>query len=291
MPAAPAAAANPSSQTVCSVLCQYIGTESVNLTYVLPRQHLHQHLHSRTHTHFRTLVVSGKRRTTLNHPVVLCQHFTHVVAHTSSCRPHIAAAVSATVTAVGRRSVYPFGHTVAIASHLVVMCRALDWRARCGCAAAETIPTTALAASTAPSLSLSMHDSLRYTATTYLQHRHAHTDTRQPSSYLPDAQRGLCRAVSNLNLHTTGHGTHTHTHSLMIVVACVCVCFCDDRSLSTAGGDSSGKGRTTEQIQAAANQVVKRFSAQEAPTAAPVFVSVTWDAIVVQGEQSRTESL
>jgi len=75
----------------------------------------------------------------------------------------------------------------------------------------------------------------------------------------------------------------------MIVVACVCVCFCDDRSLSNAGGDSSGKGRTTEQIQAAANQVVKRFSAQEAPTAAPVFVSVTWDAIVVQGEQSRAE--
>jgi hypothetical protein len=72
MPAAAAAAANPSSQTVCSVLCQYIGTESVNLTYVMPRQHLHQHLHSRTHT-FSHACISGKRRTTLNHPVVLCQ--------------------------------------------------------------------------------------------------------------------------------------------------------------------------------------------------------------------------
>ena len=71
-------------------------------------------------------------------PCCALPDFTYVVAHTNSCRPPVAAAVSATVTAVGRRSVYPFGRTVAIASHLVVMCRALDWRARCACLRSST---------------------------------------------------------------------------------------------------------------------------------------------------------
>ena len=88
MPQAPAAGANPSSHTVCSVLCQYIGTEGVTLPYVPPT-------YTALRTYFSLLLLARNNAATKKMPPA-----TKNVIHTN--RP-IASTCPLTVIHVGCR--------------------------------------------------------------------------------------------------------------------------------------------------------------------------------------------